>query len=71
MIIQLELNQKMFHNMLGMHVIKGILNLQSRNVTKKEDKKCIVLKIFKSSYSKNSHFCVTFSEHNCIKNQLW
>ena len=39
----LELNQKMFHNMPGRHIIKGILIQQSRKVTKKEDKKCIRL----------------------------
>ena len=45
MSIHLELNQKMFHNMAGRHIIKGILIQQSRKVTKKEDKKCIITQI--------------------------
>jgi len=52
MSIHLELNQKMFHNMPGRHIIKGILIQQGRKVTKKEDKKCIILKMAKLSHAK-------------------
>lgn len=31
--------------MAGRHIIKGILIQQSRKVTKKEDKKCIITQI--------------------------
>ena len=51
MIIHLELNQKTFHNMLGMHDIKASLIKWRKNVTKKEDKKCIILKIYKLSHA--------------------
>jgi len=43
MSIHLVLNQKTFHNMQKNHGIKGNLNQWGRNVTKKEDKKCIIL----------------------------
>lgn len=62
MSIHLVLNQKMFHNMLGMHTIKGILKQGSRNVTKKEDKKCIVLKMPKLSHYQAYHYWVVQTE---------
>lgn len=39
--------------MLGMHTIKARLKQWSRNVTKKEDKKCIILKMAKLSHGKS------------------
>ena len=52
MSIHLVLNQKTFHNMLGMHTIKASLKQEGKNVTKKEDKKCIILKMAKLSHAK-------------------
>lgn len=52
MIIHLALNQKIFHNMLQAHNIQFYLIKNGRNVTNKEDKKCIILKMAKLSHAK-------------------
>jgi len=52
----------MFHNMLGTHTIKGTLKQESRNVTKKEDKKCIILKMAKLSHEKQYIYWVVQTE---------
>lgn len=62
MSIHLVLNQKTFHIMLVKNIIQEILNQRSRKVTKKEDKKCIVLKMAKLSHMKSSCYWVVQTE---------
>lgn len=51
MSIHLVLNQKTFHNAQKQHNIQDKLKQGGKNVTKKEDKKCIILKMAKLSHT--------------------